>query len=202
MSRNGIWKQMWSSSGSAVLARLGGRVEPSDDREYGRAILKTERPDPLFEHLPGDERTVWMSHGDTVLGLPPGFEVLASTANSPYAAVRHRERRIWGVQFHPEVAHTEGGSQLLQNFLRICGCEASWTMESFIDETVEQIRQQVGDKKVICGLSGGVDSSVAAALETPPGSRRPSPQLRLSTSAHERGTRRASRRSRRPRASA
>ncbi len=151
-----------------LVHRLGGRVEPSEDREYGRARLKTERPDPLFENLPGDERTVWMSHGDTVLSLPPGFEVLASSPNSPFAAVRHQERRIWGVQFHPEVAHTEGGTQLLQNFLDICGCEASWTMETFIDQTVEEIRQQVGDQgsktKVICGLSGGVDSSVAAAL--------------------------------------
>jgi GMP synthase (glutamine-hydrolysing) len=146
-----------------LVHRMGGRVEPSDDREYGRARLKTERPDALFEGL-SDERTVWMSHGDTVLGLPEGFEVLASSPNSPYAAVRHAERRIWGVQFHPEVAHTEGGSQLLQNFLRICGCKPSWTMEAFIEETVEAIRARVGDKKVICGLSGGVDSSVAAAL--------------------------------------
>ena len=147
-----------------LVHRMGGRVEPSDDREYGRARLKTERPDVLFEGLSDDERTVWMSHGDTVLGLPEGFEVLASSPNSPYAAVRHAERRIWGVQFHPEVAHTEGGSELLQNFLRICGCKPSWTMEAFIEETVEAIRARVGDKKVICGLSGGVDSSVAAAL--------------------------------------
>jgi GMP synthase (glutamine-hydrolysing) len=147
-----------------LVHRLGGRVEPSDDREYGRARLKTERPDVLFDNLPGTERTVWMSHGDTVLGLPPGFDVLASSPNSPYAAVRHQERRIWGVQFHPEVAHTEGGAELLANFLRVCGCDSSWTMEAFIDQTIEGIRQTVGDKKVICGLSGGVDSSVAAAL--------------------------------------
>jgi GMP synthase (glutamine-hydrolysing) len=90
--------------------------------------------------------------------------VLASSPNSPYAAVRHEAKRIWGVQFHPEVAHTEGGSLLLKSFLDICGCQASWTMELFIDQTVAQIRETVGDKKVICGLSGGVDSSVAAAL--------------------------------------
>jgi GMP synthase (glutamine-hydrolysing) len=106
-----------------------------------------------------------MSHGDRVLDLPPDFQVLASSENSPFAAVRHTQRPIWGVQFHPEVAHTDGGTAILANFVhRICACESSWTMDAFIDESVEEIRRQVGDRPLLCGLSGGVDSSVAAAL--------------------------------------
>ena len=154
--------------GLQLLAhRLGGLVERSNDREYGRALLKVERgDDPLLAGLPGGaERVVWMSHGDTVLRLPPDFAVLATSESSPFAAVRHTERPIWGVQFHPEVVHTEGGAQLLENFVRrICGAEGSWTMETFIDETTQGVRAQVGQAKVVCGLSGGVDSSVAAAL--------------------------------------
>ena len=149
-----------------LVLRLGGRVEAADDREYGRAHLKIERSDPLFEGLAREvEHVVWMSHGDRVLSLPPGFEVVASSGNSPFAAVRNADARIWGVQFHPEVAHTEGGQRILENFvLGICGCEPEWTMAAFIDESVAAIRRQVGSGRVICGLSGGVDSSVAAAL--------------------------------------
>jgi GMP synthase (glutamine-hydrolysing) len=153
--------------GLQLLAhRLGGLVEKADDREYGRAWLKIERDDPLFQGLPGGaERVVWMSHGDRVLRLPPGFEVLATSENSPFAAVRDTRRPIWGVQFHPEVAHTEGGAGMLANFARrICGCDASWTMEAFIDRAVREVRERVGGARAICGLSGGVDSSVAAAL--------------------------------------
>ncbi|MEE9606418.1 MAG: glutamine-hydrolyzing GMP synthase [Myxococcota bacterium] len=153
--------------GLQLLAHgLGGVVEPADDREYGRALLKIEREDPLFAGLPGGEqRVVWMSHGDRVLRLPAGFEVLATSDSSPFAAVRHAERPIWGVQFHPEVAHTEGGSAMLANFVhRICGCGASWTMDAFIEEATHAIRDQVGDAVAVCGLSGGVDSSVAAVL--------------------------------------
>jgi GMP synthase (glutamine-hydrolysing) len=153
--------------GLQLLAhRLGGLVEKADDREYGRALLKVERDDPLFADLPGGaERVVWMSHGDRVLRLPPGFEVLATSESSPFAAVRHAERRIWGVQFHPEVAHTDGGSRILANFVRgICGASGAWTMDAFIDEAIGAIRAQVGAGRVVCGLSGGVDSSVAAAL--------------------------------------
>jgi GMP synthase (glutamine-hydrolysing) len=106
-----------------------------------------------------------MSHGDRVLRLPPGFVVLATSENSPFAAVRHQERPIFGLQFHPEVVHTEGGSELLRNFVHeICGCAHSWTMEAFIDEAVAAVRRQVGDGRAVCGLSGGVDSSVAAVL--------------------------------------
>jgi len=153
--------------GLQLLAhRLGGLVERADDREYGRALLKVERDDPLFTDLEGGaEFVVWMSHGDRVLRLPDGFETLATSQNSPFAAVRHRTRPIWGVQFHPEVAHTQGGSRMLGNFVRrICGCAPSWTMEAFIEEATAAIRDQVGDARVVCGLSGGVDSSVAAAL--------------------------------------
>ncbi|MCG8592620.1 MAG: glutamine-hydrolyzing GMP synthase [Proteobacteria bacterium] len=149
-----------------LMHRLGGQVEAADDHEYGRALLKLEAEDPLFADLEGGaERIVWMSHGDRVLRLPEGFEVLGRSDNSPFAAVRHQSRPIWGVQFHPEVHHTDGGGQMLANFVHgLCGCEPSWTMDAFIEETVERIREQVGSRRVICGLSGGVDSSVAAAL--------------------------------------
>ena len=149
-----------------LVKRLGGRVESADDREYGRAHLKLEREDRLFEGVVGEgEHVVWMSHGDRVLGLPEGFEVIASSGHSPFAAVRSCEAPIWGLQFHPEVAHTDGGLRMLENFVMgICGCEPNWTMDAFIDGSVAAIRAQVGQGSVICGLSGGVDSSVAAAL--------------------------------------
>jgi GMP synthase (glutamine-hydrolysing) len=153
--------------GLQLLARgLGGVVEPAEEREYGRALLKLAREDVLFAGLPGGaERSVWMSHGDRVLRLPPRFVVLATSENSPFAAVRHQDRPIFGLQFHPEVVHTEGGSELLRNFVHeICGCSHSWTMEAFIDEAVAGVRRQVGEGRAVCGLSGGVDSSVAAAL--------------------------------------
>jgi GMP synthase (glutamine-hydrolysing) len=146
--------------------KLGGVVEKADDREYGRALVKIENGDPLFANLEGGpERVAWMSHGDRVLRLPPGWVVLGTSENSPFAAVRDPERPIWGVQFHPEVVHTDGGAGILRNFTHdICGCAGSWTMETFIDEEIERIRKRVGDRRVVCGLSGGVDSSVAAVL--------------------------------------
>ncbi len=153
--------------GLQLLAHgLGGVVETADDREYGRALLKLEHDDALFADLEGGaERVVWMSHGDRVLRLPEGFVVLGTSESSPFAAVRHAERPIWGVQFHPEVGHTEGGSQILTNFVEsICGCSGSWTMDAFIEEAIARTRERVGKGRVICGLSGGVDSSVAAAL--------------------------------------
>jgi GMP synthase (glutamine-hydrolysing) len=153
--------------GLQLLAhRLGGRVEKAEDREYGRALLEVLRDDPLFGDARGaPPRVVWMSHGDRVLRLPEGFVVLAKSANSPFAAVRHATRPIWGVQFHPEVTHTEGGAALLERFVRgICGARGEWTMEAFIEEETERIRKRVGGGRVVCGLSGGVDSSVAAAL--------------------------------------
>jgi len=153
--------------GLQILAhRLGGLVEKSDNREYGRAMLKLEREDPLLANLPGGaERVVWMSHGDRVLRLPPGYEVLGTSQSSPFAVVRDTARPVWGVQFHPEVVHTDGGDRILANFVQeICGARGSWTMDAFIEESCDAIRQQVGSGTVVCGLSGGVDSSVAAAL--------------------------------------
>ncbi len=153
--------------GLQILAhRTGGLVERAEDREYGRALLKVERDDPLFADLPGGvERVVWMSHGDRVLRLPEGYVVLAASESSPFAAVRHAKRPIWGVQFHPEVVHTEGGREILANFVhRICGAEGSWTMETFIDEAVAAVRARMGGGRAVCALSGGVDSAVAAEL--------------------------------------
>jgi GMP synthase (glutamine-hydrolysing) len=149
-----------------LMLRMGGVIEPGESREYGRALLKQEQDDPLFEGVAGGaERVVWMSHGDRVLRLPEGFRVLGRSESSPFAAVRHRELPIWGLLFHPEVAHTQGGAQMLANFAhRICGCAGSWTMEAFIDEEVRRIRERVGTRPVVCALSGGVDSSVAASL--------------------------------------
>ena len=149
-----------------MMHALGGVVEPAEDREYGRALLKLESADPLFAGLESPvERTVWMSHGDRVLRLADGFRTLAASDSSPFAAVRHEERPLYGIQFHPEVVHTEGGDTLLANFVHgICGCGESWSMDAFIDETVARVREQVGEGRAVCGLSGGVDSSVAAAL--------------------------------------
>jgi GMP synthase (glutamine-hydrolysing) len=145
--------------------QLGGLVEKANEREFGRAALHVERAHPLFAGLEGADRNVWMSHGDRVLRLPDGFEVIATSANSPFAAVAHRSRPLVGVQFHPEVVHSEGGEILLRNFaLGICGCVGSWTVEAFVEGAVRRVREQVGAKRAVCGLSGGVDSSVAAAL--------------------------------------
>jgi GMP synthase (glutamine-hydrolysing) len=143
---------------------LGGQVKPAQAREYGRAKLKVISSDALVRGLP-QETTVWMSHGDQVHDLPPEFVALATTPTCPFAAARHKTRPFYGVQFHPEVTHTPRGEQLFQNFLyEICKCSGSWTMGNFVDQTIAAVRKQVGDAKVICGLSGGVDSSVTAAL--------------------------------------
>jgi len=149
-----------------LVQKRGGQIESAEDREYGRARLKIERDDPLFAGVPvEEEQVVWMSHGDRVLSLPEDMHVIASSGGSPFAAVRSSTRPFWGVQFHPEVVHTEHGTQILENFVHgICGCEAGWTMTSFVETTIGAIRSQVGEGRAICGLSGGVDSSVAAAL--------------------------------------
>jgi GMP synthase (glutamine-hydrolysing) len=146
---------------------LGGKVVAADRREYGRASMKVTDASDLFHGFPeGEELAVWMSHGDRIESLPPGFAVVGESANCPAAAVAAPGRKFWGVQFHPEVAHTPRGGEILGNFLfRICGCEPTWTMNSFVDEAVAAVRAKVGDKgRAVCGLSGGVDSSVAAAL--------------------------------------
>lgn len=145
---------------------LGAKVAPAEAREYGRARLQICGADQkdLFKGVP-DETSVWMSHGDQVSDLPDEFEPVATTSTCPYAAVRHRERAFYGLQFHPEVTHTPHGSEILSNFLfGVCGCAGTWKMSNFLEIAVGQIREQVGDGRVICGLSGGVDSSVAAAL--------------------------------------
>ena len=148
-----------------MFHHLGGTVESSPKREYGAGSLRIEVTDcPLFQGLP-DKLDVWNSHGDKVTKLPPGFRTVAHTENSPFAAVEHPEKRFYGLQFHPEVAHTPRGRDLLQNFLyQICGCTLDWTMGSFIEVTCAEIREKVGKERVILGLSGGVDSSVAAML--------------------------------------
>ncbi len=144
---------------------LGGAVRHSDRREYGRGMLKVEAANsPLFAGIPSDSR-VWNSHGDKIDQLPEGFIQSAATENSDFAAIEDRERRFFGLQFHPEVSHTDHGREILENFLfKICHCEQNWTMSGYIEKSVNEIRNRVGDKRVILGLSGGVDSSVAAAL--------------------------------------
>ncbi len=150
-----------------ICAQLGGKVESGHHREFGRAEIEVTRASPLFEGFAevGRPETVWMSHGDRVTAIPPGFEVIAVSPGAPFAAIADETRRIYGVQFHPEVAHTPRGATLLRNFThRIAGLTGDWTMAAFRDEAVARIRAQVGKGRVICGLSGGVDSSVAAVL--------------------------------------
>jgi GMP synthase (glutamine-hydrolysing) len=144
----------------------GGEVKPASRREYGRAELIIDEPSGLFDGFGASEgMTVWMSHGDYVERPPPNYEVVGHSANSPIAAIRHPTRPIYGVQFHPEVAHTPRGSELISNFLfRVCGAQPTWTPGAFVDQSIERIRATAGDARVICGLSGGVDSAVAAAL--------------------------------------
>lgn len=143
---------------------LGGEVKPAKAREFGRAHLHITSKNAFVAGLPQDT-TVWMSHGDQVHNMGEDFEALATTPTCPYAAARHKTKPFYGVQFHPEVTHTPRGDVIFHNFLyEICKCAGSWTMGNFIDQTVERIRAQVGKSRVICGLSGGVDSSVAAAL--------------------------------------
>jgi GMP synthase (glutamine-hydrolysing) len=153
--------------GMNLIAHLhGGTIEPAQHREYGRAEIEVTESTGLFEGFASGERTnVWMSHGDQVRALPEQFVPIARTANSPIAAYRHAERPIFAVQFHPEVAHSVRGSELISNFLfNVCHAKPDWTPGAFIDDEVRKIAEQVGSSRVICGLSGGVDSSVAAAL--------------------------------------
>src|SRR5438128_2729653 len=143
---------------------LGGKVKPSRSREFGRAHVHVRESDSLFAGVPPDT-IVWMSHGDQVEAVNSDFVSLAQTETCPIAAVRHRTRPVFGLQFHPEVSHTPYGSRILRNFLYdVCGCTGTWQMQSFIEQTVAQMRQTIGGHRVICGLSGGVDSSVTAAL--------------------------------------
>ena len=153
--------------GAQLTAKFyGGKVEKSDKREYGRAILKIEKTDILFKDMPATSQ-VWMSHSDTITKLPEGFEKLAVTESIPVAAFKKTEGAmpVYGIQFHPEVYHSTEGKKLITNFLvEVCGCEQSWTPAHFVTDTVNALKKQIGDKKVIMALSGGVDSTVAATL--------------------------------------
>ncbi|MDX8439400.1 glutamine-hydrolyzing GMP synthase [Mesorhizobium australafricanum] len=151
----------------ALCVQMGGVAESSNHREFGRAFVEIEKDSPLFEGLwaPGQRHQVWMSHGDRVIELPPGFKVLGKSESSPFAIFGDIERKMYGIMFHPEVVHTPDGARLLRNFVHnIAGIEGDWTMRAYREHAVELIRKQVGKGKVICALSGGVDSSVAALL--------------------------------------
>jgi GMP synthase (glutamine-hydrolysing) len=147
--------------------QLGGKVVTSDQKEFGRAFVEVVAPSALFDGLwnVGETHQVWMSHGDRVETLAPGFEVVAKSEGAPFAIATNEEAKRYSLMFHPEVVHTPDGGKLLANFARhICGCAGDWTMAGFRDAKIAEIREQVGDGKVICGLSGGVDSAVAAVL--------------------------------------
>ncbi len=147
-----------------MVQQLGGRVEASDRGEYGKAPLWVDDPTDLLTNVE-DGSTMWMSHGDSVMALPPGFNRLAHTDNTSEAVIANHQRRLYGVQFHPEVVHSNGGMALLRNFVyHICGCSPDWTTDVFIDEAIASVRAQVGDKRVLLALSGGVDSSTLAFL--------------------------------------
>jgi len=150
-----------------MCAQLGAAVEPSNEREFGRAFVEVTEDCALFDGVwsAGQKHQVWMSHGDKIMSAPEGFKTVAISDSSPFAAIANEERKFYGVQFHPEVVHTPDGAKLLANFVhKIAGCEGDWTMANFREEEIAKIQDQVGDGNVICGLSGGVDSSVAAVL--------------------------------------
>lgn len=152
--------------GAQYLAHaFGGEVQPAPSREYGRAMLTVgDAQDPLMRDLPATTQ-VWMSHGDTITRVPEGYGIVASTEDVRVAAYRIGGERTWGIQFHPEVYHSTDGKQLLKNFVvGICGCAQSWTSKSFVESTVRELREKLGDDRVVLGLSGGVDSTVAAVL--------------------------------------
>lgn len=150
-----------------LCQQLGGKVEPSAHREFGRAVIDIAENCALFSGIweKGSKQEVWMSHGDRVVALPPGFKAVATTASAPFAAIANESQNYYAVQFHPEVVHTKDGAKLLKNFVRnIAGCKGDWTMSAFRHSSIERVRNQVGNKKVLCAVSGGVDSSVVAAL--------------------------------------
>lgn len=150
-----------------MVAQLGGRVETADEREFGRAEMTAGEQSPLFDGIwqTGESDQVWMSHGDRVIEIPQGFKVIGTSDNAPFAAIADESRHFYGVQFHPEVVHTLRGAKLLENFThKIAGCGGNWSMAAFRETEIKRVREQVGKGRVICGLSGGVDSSVVAVL--------------------------------------
>jgi len=151
--------------GHQLIAQMvGGKVEPAEQKEYGATYATVDKPVSVLKRLSSKEK-IWMSHGDTVFTVPAEFEVLARTENCPVAAFRHKKRPIYGLQWHPEVIHTENGMRMIQNFIfDICGCEPNWKMEDVVEKMVEEIRVEVDEGKAIIALSGGIDSSVATAL--------------------------------------
>lgn len=147
-----------------ITQHFGGSVIPADHHEYGKAKLKVENDSTIFKDI-SDDSIVWMSHGDRADRIPDGFEVIGTSENSPYAAIANESKNIYAFQFHPEVHHSVEGTAMLKNFAKhICGCDSTWNMGSFAKEKIAAIRAQVGDRKVLCGVSGGVDSSVVAAM--------------------------------------
>lgn len=154
--------------GQQLLCQLmGGKVSPADHREFGRAFVDIVSGCRLFDEVwaPGQVHQVWMSHGDRVDSIPPGFIVIAKTDSAPFAAIANENRRLYGVQFHPEVVHTPDGAALLKNFaLKVAGCKPTWNMASYLEQSIKAVREKVGNKRVLCAVSGGVDSSVVAAL--------------------------------------
>ncbi len=150
-----------------MVTQLGGKVEGGHHREFGRAEINVTKNCSLFgtTWTEGSTPTVWMSHGDRVTNIPEGFEIVATSKGAPCAIIANEDKKFYGIQFHPEVMHTQNGSDIIRNFvIDIAGCAGDWTMGTYREEAIEKIRAQVGDEKVICGLSGGVDSSVAAVL--------------------------------------
>src|ERR1700751_3959320 len=148
-------------------AQLGGQVEGGHHREFGRADVEVKAESQLFDKAwqVGEKHPVWMSHGDRITRMPPGFVVAGTSANAPFAIIQDEKRKYYGLMFHPEVVHTPDGARLIRNFVRkVAGLAGAWTMRAFREEAIEKIRKQVGRGKVICGLSGGVDSAVAAVL--------------------------------------
>jgi len=150
-----------------IAKQFGGKIIPSKDREFGKTKIKLTKKSPLLENVlfPNKQVQVWMSHSDKISIIPDSFEKIASSDNCEFAVIQNQKKKIYGVQFHPEVVHTIGGTKILKNFIRnICGCSAKWNMKFFKKKIIEDIKMQVGKDKVICGLSGGVDSTVTAAL--------------------------------------
>ncbi|MGB9628472.1 MAG: glutamine-hydrolyzing GMP synthase, partial [Thermodesulfobacteriota bacterium] len=150
-----------------IAHQLGGKVIPSEKREYGKAKLTLDHDGKLFKGIAkkGSQIQVWMSHGDQIHTLPPGFQAIGHSKNTPYVVIENVRRKIYGLQFHPEVQHTQKGTEMIRNFLfSVCGCNRLWTMNSFLEQTTLKLRERIGSGKVLCAISGGVDSTVVALL--------------------------------------